>query len=171
LAKLETISKRRLPRSPEAVPSGCQPLRREDRSPEGITDLQRGHDLRRVRWLERLMRLLPRSRRCPRRTRRPRAFARLIESCGGPWSKPNGPGAVGGRERTAVAHWAAGDSVPTGQNSMDPVALRRVGKREAKELLARRVKEMVSRRRRTRKAPEETAQELEGRRGRWASAG
>jgi len=58
-----------------------------------------------------------------------------------------------GVSATAVAHWAAGDSMPTGQNRMTLVALRRVGKREAKELLARRVKEMVSRRRRTRKRP------------------
>jgi hypothetical protein len=51
----------------------------------------------------------------------------------------------------AVAHWEAGDSMPTGQNRVNLVALRRVGKREAKELLARRVKETASRKRRTRK--------------------
>jgi DNA-binding transcriptional regulator YiaG len=51
----------------------------------------------------------------------------------------------------AVAHWEAGDSMPTGQNRVNLVALRRVGKREVKELLARRVKETASRKRRTRK--------------------
>jgi DNA-binding transcriptional regulator YiaG len=54
---------------------------------------------------------------------------------------------------TAVAHWEAGDSTPTGQNRVNLVALRKVGKREVKELLARRVKETASRRRRTRKRP------------------
>jgi DNA-binding transcriptional regulator YiaG len=53
----------------------------------------------------------------------------------------------------AVAHWVAGDSMPTGQNRITLVALRRVGKREVKELLARRVKETASRRPRTRKRP------------------
>ena len=52
-----------------------------------------------------------------------------------------------------VAHWVAGDSMPTGQNRMTLVALRRVGKREVKELLARRVKETASRKPRTRKRP------------------
>src|ERR1700687_5039507 len=45
----------------------------------------------------------------------------------------------------AVAHWEAGDSMPAGQNRVNLVALRRVGKREVKELLARRVKETASR--------------------------
>ena len=58
-----------------------------------------------------------------------------------------------GVSATAVAHWAAGDSMPTGKNRMTLVALRRVGKREVKELLARRVKETASRKRRTRKRP------------------
>ncbi len=49
----------------------------------------------------------------------------------------------------AVAHWEAGESTPTGQNRMNLVALRRVRKREVKELLARRVKETASRKRRT----------------------
>jgi DNA-binding transcriptional regulator YiaG len=53
----------------------------------------------------------------------------------------------------AVAHWVAGDSLPTGQNRMTLVALRKVGKREVKDLLARRVKETASRRPRTRKRP------------------
>ena len=53
----------------------------------------------------------------------------------------------------AVAHWEVGDSTPSGQNRMNLVALRRVGKREVKELLARRVKETASRKRRTRKRP------------------
>ena len=53
----------------------------------------------------------------------------------------------------AVAHWEAGESTPTGQNRMNVVALRRVGKREAKELLARRAKETASGKRRTRKRP------------------
>ena len=51
----------------------------------------------------------------------------------------------------AVAHWEAGDSVPTGQNRANLVALRKVGKREVQELLARRVKEATSRRPPTRK--------------------
>ncbi len=45
----------------------------------------------------------------------------------------------------AVAHWEAGDSTPTGKNRVNLVALRKVGKREVKELLARRVKETTSR--------------------------
>jgi DNA-binding transcriptional regulator YiaG len=56
-----------------------------------------------------------------------------------------------GVSRAAVAHWEAEDSMPTGQNRMTLVALRRVGKREVKELLARRVKETASRVPRTRK--------------------
>ena len=51
----------------------------------------------------------------------------------------------------AVAHWEGGGSTPTGQNRMTLVALRRVGKREVKELLARRVKETASRLTRTHK--------------------
>jgi DNA-binding transcriptional regulator YiaG len=58
-----------------------------------------------------------------------------------------------GVSAAAVAHWVAGDSMPTGQHRMTLVALRRVGKREVKELLARRVKETASRRPRTRKRP------------------
>ncbi len=56
-----------------------------------------------------------------------------------------------GVSAAAVAHWVAGNSMPTGQNRMTLVALRRVGKREVKELLARRVKETASRVSRTRK--------------------
>lgn len=56
-----------------------------------------------------------------------------------------------GVSAAAVAHWVAGDSMPTGQHRMTLVALRRVGKREVKKLLARRVKETASRRPRTRK--------------------
>ena len=44
----------------------------------------------------------------------------------------------------AVAHWEAGASTVTGQNRANLVALRRVGKREVKELLVRRAKETVS---------------------------
>jgi DNA-binding transcriptional regulator YiaG len=51
----------------------------------------------------------------------------------------------------AVAHWEAGASTPTGQNRVHLVALRKLGKREVKELLARRAKETTSRRPRTRK--------------------
>jgi DNA-binding transcriptional regulator YiaG len=51
----------------------------------------------------------------------------------------------------AVAHWEAGDSMPAGKNRANLVALRKVGKREVKELLARRLKEKASGRRRTRK--------------------
>ena len=46
----------------------------------------------------------------------------------------------------AVAHWEAGNSTPTGQNRAAVVGLRKVGKRDVKELLARRVKETGSRR-------------------------
>lgn len=45
----------------------------------------------------------------------------------------------------AVAHWEAGESTPTGRNRVTLVALRKVRKREVKELLARRVKETASR--------------------------
>ena len=45
----------------------------------------------------------------------------------------------------AVAHWEAGNSTPRGQNRAALVGLRKVGKREVKELLARRVKETASR--------------------------
>lgn len=58
-----------------------------------------------------------------------------------------------GVSATAVAHWVAGDSTPSGQNRVHLVALRRMGKREVKELLARRVKETASRMPRTRKRP------------------
>src|SRR5712691_8613707 len=58
-----------------------------------------------------------------------------------------------GVSAAAVAHWVAGDSMPTGQNRMTLVALRGVGERELKELFARRVKETTSRKRRTRKRP------------------
>jgi len=58
-----------------------------------------------------------------------------------------------GVSSTAVAHWVAGDSMPTGQNRITLVALRRVGKRDVKELFARRVKETASRKRRPRKRP------------------
>ena len=56
-----------------------------------------------------------------------------------------------GVSATAVTQWEAGDSMPTGRNRMHVVALRRVGKRQVKELLARRVKETASRKPRTRK--------------------
>jgi len=46
----------------------------------------------------------------------------------------------------AVAHWEAGNATPKGQNRAALVGLRKVGKREAKELLARRVKQTESRR-------------------------
>ena len=44
-----------------------------------------------------------------------------------------------------VAHWEAGNSTPTGQNRAAFVGLRKVRKRDVKELLARRVKETASR--------------------------
>ena len=62
-----------------------------------------------------------------------------------------------GVSAAAVAHWEAGNAAPTGLNRANLVALRRVGKREAKELLARRSKETAAprprsrRRRRTRR--------------------
>lgn len=51
----------------------------------------------------------------------------------------------------AVAHWEAGNSAPAGLNRVSLVALRKVGKREVKELLARRVRETAARRPHTRK--------------------
>ncbi len=44
----------------------------------------------------------------------------------------------------AVAHWEAGNSTPKGQNRAALVGLRKVGKREVKRLLARRIKETAS---------------------------
>jgi DNA-binding transcriptional regulator YiaG len=52
---------------------------------------------------------------------------------------------------TAVAHWEAGTSTPVGKNRVSLVALRKLGKREVKELLARRAKETASRTTHTRK--------------------
>jgi hypothetical protein len=40
----------------------------------------------------------------------------------------------------AVAHWEAGESTPAGQNRATLVGLRKLGKREVKDLLARRTK-------------------------------
>jgi DNA-binding transcriptional regulator YiaG len=51
----------------------------------------------------------------------------------------------------AVAHWEAGNSMPAGKNRVNLVALRKVGKREVKELLARRARQTTPRRRRTQK--------------------
>ncbi len=51
----------------------------------------------------------------------------------------------------AVTHWEGGETAPTGQNRANLVALRKVGKREVKELLARLVKQTASRRSRTRR--------------------
>ena len=45
----------------------------------------------------------------------------------------------------AVAHWEAGESAPNGQSRATLVALRRVGRREVKELVARRTKQTSSR--------------------------
>src|SRR6266704_1754572 len=45
----------------------------------------------------------------------------------------------------AVTHWEAGNATPRGQNRAALVGLRKVGKREAKVLLARRVKETARR--------------------------
>jgi DNA-binding transcriptional regulator YiaG len=60
-------------------------------------------------------------------------------------------GRLVGVSAPAVAHWEAGESTSTGQNRAALVGLRKVGKREVKELLARRVKETASQRPRTRK--------------------
>jgi len=43
----------------------------------------------------------------------------------------------------AVAHWEAGNSTPTGQNRAAVVGLRKIGRRDVKELLARRANETV----------------------------
>jgi DNA-binding transcriptional regulator YiaG len=51
----------------------------------------------------------------------------------------------------AVANWEAGNSTPTGQNRVAVVGLRKVRKRDVKELLARRTKDTASRVSRTRK--------------------
>jgi DNA-binding transcriptional regulator YiaG len=51
----------------------------------------------------------------------------------------------------AVAHWEAGNSEPTGQHRANLVALRRVGKREARDLLARRAEETPGQRPRARR--------------------
>ncbi len=53
---------------------------------------------------------------------------------------------LAGVSAPAVAHWEAGDSAPTGRNRATLVGLRKVGKREVKELLAHRVEEAASRR-------------------------
>jgi DNA-binding transcriptional regulator YiaG len=50
-----------------------------------------------------------------------------------------------GVSAAAVGHWEAGASTPTGQNRVTVVALRKVGKREVKGLLATRRKETTSR--------------------------
>ena len=44
----------------------------------------------------------------------------------------------------AVAHWEAGEATPAGQNRAALVGLRRVGKREVKEMLARKLKKSSS---------------------------
>ena len=51
----------------------------------------------------------------------------------------------------AVAHWEAGNSMPAGKNRVNLVALRKVGKREVKELLARRARQTTPRRHRSQK--------------------
>lgn len=53
----------------------------------------------------------------------------------------------------AVAQWEAGNSKPRGQNRASLVALRKVGKREVKELLSRQVKETAAPKRRPRRRP------------------
>ena len=53
----------------------------------------------------------------------------------------------------AVAHWEAGNSTPTGQNRAAVVGLRKVGKRDVKELLARWAKEPKPRASRARTRP------------------
>src|SRR5258708_6182991 len=74
-----------------------------------------------------LRREVIRSRR-NRLGRRQRALARLV-----------------GVSAAAVGHWEAGASTPTGQNRATVVALRKVGKREVKGLLATRLKETTPR--------------------------
>ncbi len=46
----------------------------------------------------------------------------------------------------AVAHWEAGNATPTGQNRAAVVGLRKMGKRDVKELLARRANDTMPRR-------------------------
>ncbi|MBI2200075.1 MAG: helix-turn-helix domain-containing protein [Candidatus Rokubacteria bacterium] len=64
---------------------------------------------------------------------------------------------VAGVSAPAVAHWEGGESTPTGQNRATLVGLRKVGRREVKELLARRVKETASRRPRVRRRAKKRA--------------
>ena len=62
---------------------------------------------------------------------------------------------LAGVSAPAVAHWEAGNSAPTGRNRATLVGLRKVGKREVKELLAHRIEEAASRRSRAlRRRPE-----------------
>jgi DNA-binding transcriptional regulator YiaG len=51
----------------------------------------------------------------------------------------------------AVAHWESGTSTPTGKNRVSLVALRKLGKQQVRELLARRSKEQAPRMSRSRK--------------------
>lgn len=58
-----------------------------------------------------------------------------------------GLGRLVGVSAPAVAHWEAGNTAPQGRNRAVLVGLRKVGKREARALLAQRTKTSVPRRR------------------------
>ncbi len=52
----------------------------------------------------------------------------------------------------AVAHWEAGESMPAGPNRATLIALRKVGRREAKDMLARSMKKAEARPGRSKRA-------------------
>ena len=147
MAKLETVIKEAIARgSRRQVRVVVMPLRREVvRLRKKVTDLHATvTTLRRnaVGW-KRLMEAAPAIPQVSEEdAKAARLSPRLIESL----RRRLGLSQMAlarlvGVSATAVAHWVAGDSMPTGQNRVNLVALRRVGKREVKELLARRIKE------------------------------
>jgi DNA-binding transcriptional regulator YiaG len=157
VAKLETVIKEAIARGARRqVRVGVTPLRREVvRLRRKVTDLQATvTTLRRnaVGW----KRLMEAASAIPHVSeedaKAARLSPRLIESV----RRRLGLSQMAlarlvGVSAAAVAHWVAGDSTPTGQNRAALVGLRKVGKREVKELLARRVKETASRSPRARK--------------------
>jgi DNA-binding transcriptional regulator YiaG len=159
LAKLETVIKEAIARGARRqVRVVVTPLRREVvRLRKKVTDLHATvTTLRRsaVGW-KRLMEAAP---AIPQVSEEDAKTARLSPRLIASLRKRLGLSQVAlaqlvGVSAPAVAHWEAGASTPTGQNRVNLVALRRVGKREVEELLARRVRETASRRPRTRKRP------------------
>jgi DNA-binding transcriptional regulator YiaG len=159
VAKLETVIKEAIARGARRqVRVGITPLRREVvRLRKKMTELQATvTTLRRnaVGWT-RLMKAAPAIPQVSEEdAKAARLSPRLIESLRRRLGlSQTALARLVGVSSTAVAHWVTGDSMPTGRNRMTLVALRRVGKREVKELFARLVKETASRKRRTRKRP------------------